>query len=152
MNAQRQQTQAGLSAEQAFICDALGAESRAIESIINQIKSNSSHAEMWTRAVDLLENCKGHAVFCGMGKPGLIGAKLSSTFSSIGQPSHVVHPSEAVHGDLGSIRRDDVVILMSRAPTGFVADAPCREFARLTGPLQMDTLDLPIFPSQKKQL
>jgi arabinose-5-phosphate isomerase len=117
MNAQRQQTQAGLSAEQAFICDALGAESRAIESIINQIKSNSSHAEMWTKAVDLLENCKGHAVFCGMGKPGLIGAKLSSTFSSIGQPSHVVHPSEAVHGDLGSIRRDDVVILMSFSGT-----------------------------------
>jgi arabinose-5-phosphate isomerase len=52
-----------------------------------------------------------------MGKSGLIGAKLSATFSSIGQPSHVVHPAEAVHGDLGSIRRDDVVILMSYSGT-----------------------------------
>ena len=117
MNAQHPQTTSGLSAEQAFICDALGAESRAIESIIAQIEGDPSHASMWTKAVDLLESCKGHAVFCGMGKSGLIGAKLSATFSSIGQPSHVVHPSEAVHGDLGSIRRDDVVILMSFSGT-----------------------------------
>ena len=117
MNAQRPQTTKGLSAEQAFICEALNAESRAIESIITQIQTNESHAAMWTKAVDLLENCQGHAVFCGMGKSGLIGAKLSATFSSIGQPSHVVHPAEAVHGDLGSIRRDDVIILMSFSGT-----------------------------------
>ena len=117
MNAQRPQTRKGLSAEQAFICDALRAESRAIESIIAQIEQCPSHANMWTKAIDLLEDCKGHAVFCGMGKSGLIGAKISATFSSIGQPSHVVHPAEAVHGDLGSIRRDDVVILMSFSGT-----------------------------------
>ena len=52
-----------------------------------------------------------------MGKSGPIGAKLSETFSSTGQPSHVVHPAEAVHGDLGSIRRDDVVTLMSYSGT-----------------------------------
>ncbi len=117
MNAQRPQAKERLSAEQAFICEALDAESRAIDSVIAQIQSNPNHAAMWTKAVDLLETCKGHAVFCGMGKSGLIGAKLSATFSSIGQPSHVVHPAEAVHGDLGSIRRDDVVILMSFSGT-----------------------------------
>ena len=58
MNAQRPQTKQGLSAEQAFICDALSAESRAIESIITQIQTTESHAAMWTKAVDLLENCQ----------------------------------------------------------------------------------------------
>ncbi len=117
MNAPRPQTKQGLSAEHAFICDVLVAESNAIKSVINRIESDSINGTAWTEAVDILEKCKGHAVFSGMGKSGLIGAKISSTFSSIGQPSHVVHPAEAVHGDLGSIRRDDVVILMSYSGT-----------------------------------
>jgi arabinose-5-phosphate isomerase len=65
------------------------------------------------RAIDLLEACRGHVVVSGMGKSGLIGAKISATLSSLGQPSHFVHPAEAVHGDLGSIRADDVVLLLS---------------------------------------
>ncbi len=117
MNAPRPQTELSLSAEHAFICDVLTAESGAIDSVISQVRSDASTCTSWTDAIDILEKCKGHAVFSGMGKSGLIGAKLSSTFSSIGQPSHVVHPAEAVHGDLGSIRRDDVVILMSYSGT-----------------------------------
>jgi arabinose-5-phosphate isomerase len=117
MNAPRPQTEISLSAEHAFICDVLTAESGAIDSVITQIRSDASTCTSWTDAIDILEQCKGHAVFSGMGKSGLIGAKISSTFSSIGQPSHVVHPAEAVHGDLGSIRRDDVVILMSYSGT-----------------------------------
>ncbi|MBC8200731.1 MAG: KpsF/GutQ family sugar-phosphate isomerase [Planctomycetes bacterium] len=117
MKASRPQINQALSTEHAFICEALVAETDAIESVIRRITDNPSHAKHWTEAVDILENCSGHAVFSGMGKSGLIGAKISSTFSSIGQPSHVVHPAEAVHGDLGSIRRDDVVILMSYSGT-----------------------------------
>ncbi len=64
-------------------------------------------------ALDLLESCKGHVVVSGMGKSGLIGAKISASLSSLGQPSHFVHPAEAVHGDLGSIRSDDIVLLLS---------------------------------------
>jgi arabinose-5-phosphate isomerase len=117
MNAPRPQTKQGLSAEHAFICDVLIAETNAITSVIHRIESDTEHTTAWSDAIDLLENCTGHAVFSGMGKSGLIGAKISSTFSSIGQPSHVVHPAEAVHGDLGSIRRADVVILMSYSGT-----------------------------------
>jgi arabinose-5-phosphate isomerase len=108
---------AHLTEEQVFISEALNAEMKAIEMVTNRLKSSEDHARRWSAAIDLLEHCKGHAVFCGMGKSGLIGAKLSATFSSIGQPSHVVHPAEAVHGDLGSIRRDDVVVLMSYSGT-----------------------------------
>lgn len=64
-------------------------------------------------ALDLLEACRGHVVVSGMGKSGLVGAKISASLSSLGQPSHFVHPAEAVHGDLGSIRADDVVMLLS---------------------------------------
>jgi arabinose-5-phosphate isomerase len=117
MNAPRPQTETELSSEHAFICDALIAETNAIETVIQRIKSNIAYASAWTDAIDILEKCEGHVIFSGMGKSGLIGAKISSTFSSIGQPSHVVHPAEAVHGDLGSIRREDVVILMSYSGT-----------------------------------
>ncbi len=117
MNAPRPLTETALSAEHGFICDVLVAENNAINSVIQRIESDLAHATAWTDAIDILEKCTGHAVFSGMGKSGLIGAKISSTFSSIGQPSHVVHPAEAVHGDLGSIRRDDIVILMSYSGT-----------------------------------
>ena len=106
-----------LSEEHSFISEVLRAESNAIEAVISSLTSSEKVANAWTSSLDLLESCKGHVVFSGMGKSGLIGAKLSATFSSIGQPSHVVHPSEAVHGDLGSIRRDDIIILMSYSGT-----------------------------------
>lgn len=70
-----------------------------------------------TAAVDLLHQCQGHVVTTGMGKSGLIAQKISSTLSSIGLPSHFLHPAEAVHGDLGRIRRGDVVWAMSYSGT-----------------------------------
>jgi arabinose-5-phosphate isomerase len=53
-------------------------------------------------------------VVSGLGKSGLIGQKLSATFASTGTPSHFLHPTEAMHGDLGRVRRGDVVLLLSR--------------------------------------
>ena len=117
MNASSQHTKTGLNAEHSFICEALQAEADAISAAIHLIKNDAQQSAAWISALDILEKCDGHVVFCGMGKSGLIGAKLSATFSSIGQPSHVIHPSDAVHGDLGSIRREDVVICMSYSGT-----------------------------------
>ena len=117
MQSQDTQTKSNLTEEHQFISEALRAEMKAIETVSQRLESSPEQAMRWSAAIDLLEACKGHAVFSGMGKSGLIGAKLSATFSSIGQPSHVVHPAEAVHGDLGSIRRDDVVVLMSYSGT-----------------------------------
>lgn len=64
-------------------------------------------------AVRLIDECTGHLVTTGMGKSGIIAQKLSATFSSIGAPSHFIHPAEAVHGDMGRIRRNDVVLALS---------------------------------------
>ena len=99
------------TAEAAFLADALRAEAQAINRIAQRL-GNGEHADACA-AVDLLTSCTGHVVLTGMGKSGLVGAKISATFCSLGQPSNVLHPAEAVHGDLGRIRRGDVVMLLS---------------------------------------
>jgi arabinose-5-phosphate isomerase len=97
--------------EAAFLADVLGAEADALRRLAEAARAEL--AAEWRKAIDLLESCTGHVVVSGMGKSGLVGAKISATFSSLGQPSNVLHPAEAVHGDLGRVRRGDVVILLS---------------------------------------
>jgi arabinose-5-phosphate isomerase len=65
------------------------------------------------QAVELLLACKGRVVVTGMGKSGLIGRKIAATFSSTGTPAAFLHPAEAIHGDLGMLMRDDVVLAVS---------------------------------------
>jgi len=88
-------------------------EAHALAAIHAAMASGGHAAAVWTHAIRMIDQCKGHVVVSGMGKSGLVGAKLSATFSSLGIPSHVVHPADAVHGDLGAIRQDDVVMLLS---------------------------------------
>jgi arabinose-5-phosphate isomerase len=97
--------------ESAFIVDALQSEAEAIAQVARGVET--SERQTWRAAVDLLDSCRGHVVVAGMGKSGLIGAKISATFSSLGVPSNALHPAEAVHGDYGRVRRGDVVILLS---------------------------------------
>lgn len=68
-----------------------------------------------SRAVDLLFACQGCVIVTGMGKAGLIGQKITATLASTGTRSHFLHPAEAVHGDLGRIHRDDVVLVLSQS-------------------------------------
>jgi arabinose-5-phosphate isomerase len=65
------------------------------------------------KAVEMILNCKGKLIISGVGKSGLIGAKMAATFASTGTPSFFLHPTEALHGDLGMIGKDDVVIAIS---------------------------------------
>jgi arabinose-5-phosphate isomerase len=64
-------------------------------------------------AVEIILRCKGKLVITGVGKSGLIGAKMAATFASTGTPSFFLHPTEALHGDLGMVGADDVVIAIS---------------------------------------
>lgn len=100
-------------AELAFLAECLEAEASAVRRLAERLVASPAAGSQWSRALDRLEACRGHVVVSGMGKSGLVGAKISATLASLGQPSHVVHPSEAVHGDLGRIRSDDVVLLLS---------------------------------------
>lgn len=69
--------------------------------------------DQFVSAVDLLATCPGHAVVTGIGKAGLIGQKVSASLSSLGTPSYFLHPAEALHGDLGRLRRGDVLLAFS---------------------------------------
>ncbi len=66
-------------------------------------------------AVERILACRGLVIVTGMGKAGLVGAKLSATLASTGTPSIALHPTEAMHGDLGRIRPDDVVLVLSNS-------------------------------------
>jgi arabinose-5-phosphate isomerase len=65
------------------------------------------------QAVELLFHCRGSVIVIGMGKAGLIGQKIVATLASTGTRSHFVHPGEAIHGDLGRVHRDDVILMLS---------------------------------------
>jgi arabinose-5-phosphate isomerase len=65
------------------------------------------------RAVDLLLGCRGRVILTGMGKSGIICQKIAATLTSTGTPAQFLHPAEAIHGDLGVIQSDDVVIALS---------------------------------------
>ena len=67
----------------------------------------------FAKAVDLMQASAGHVVVSGMGKSGIIGRKISASLASTGTPSLFLHPAEAIHGDLGMVRRGDVVLLIS---------------------------------------
>ena len=67
------------------------------------------------QAVDAINSCKGRVVFSGMGKAGLIGKKIASTFSSIGVPSLYLHPAESIHGDLGILQKEDLMFIISNS-------------------------------------
>jgi len=90
-----------------FLAEVLRAEAEAVLRVAGDLD------ELWVEALDRLESCAGHVVVAGMGKSGLVGQKMAATFSSLGQPAHFIHPSEAVHGDLGKVRRGDLAILLS---------------------------------------
>jgi len=67
----------------------------------------------FVRAVQLIADCNGRLVITGMGKSGAVGRKLAGTFSSTGTPSLFLHPAEGVHGDLGVLTGDDVLLALS---------------------------------------
>ena len=69
--------------------------------------------DSFAAAVEVLRACRGRVIVTGMGKSGHVGLKVAATLSSTGTPSYFVHPSEASHGDLGMITRDDVIVAFS---------------------------------------
>lgn len=80
-----------------------------------QTLQNAVHLidDEFNKAVEIIINCKGKLIISGVGKSGLIGAKMAATFASTGTPSFFLHPTEALHGDLGMIDKNDVVIAIS---------------------------------------
>lgn len=72
-----------------------------------------SLSESFPEAVGMLLSCRGKVVTCGIGKAGIVAQKLAASLSSTGTPSQFLHPSEAIHGDLGCLQPWDLVVLLS---------------------------------------
>lgn len=89
--------------------EVLEIEAEAIKALKNRINRE------FCRAVDLVLKTKGRVVVSGMGKTGIIAQKLSATLASTGTPSLFLHSAEAIHGDLGKVTCDDVVIILSNS-------------------------------------
>jgi arabinose-5-phosphate isomerase len=87
----------------------LAIEAEAIQGLAARLGAN------FLDAVALLLNCKGRVVVSGIGKSGHIARKIASTMASTGTPAYFVHPAEAIHGDIGMIARDDVLIALSNS-------------------------------------
>ncbi len=69
--------------------------------------------DVFPKIVGAILNCEGRVIVCGMGKSGIIGRKISCTLASTGTPSFFMHPAEAFHGDLGMIKKEDILLLIS---------------------------------------
>ena len=93
----------------AFAREVLRIEAEAIERVRDRLDDTIA------RAADLIYRCPGSVIVTGMGKAGLVGQKLAATLASTGTRAFPLHPAEAVHGDLGRIRADDVVIALSQS-------------------------------------
>jgi arabinose-5-phosphate isomerase len=85
----------------------LQTEAAAILALVERL------GEGFDRAVRLLLDCRGRVIVTGMGKSGIICRKIAATLSSTGTPAIFLHPAEAIHGDLGVVQSDDVVIALS---------------------------------------
>lgn len=90
-----------------FARQVLAAEANAIESMASVIDDS------FVQAIRTLLESRGSCIVTGIGKAGLIAQKISATLASTGTPSHFLHAAEAVHGDLGRVRPDDVLVVLS---------------------------------------
>ena len=90
-------------------------EAKALELASSRLTEKDS--SILTNTFQNLRNRHGILYFCGVGKSGYVAQKLSSTFSSLGLPSFFLHPSEAMHGDLGRLTKNDVVVFISKSGT-----------------------------------
>jgi arabinose-5-phosphate isomerase len=89
--------------------EVLRIEAEGLLSVIDRLDEN------FVRAVEIIKHCKGKVVVTGVGKSGLICAKIAATLSSTGTPAFFLHSGDALHGDLGMVMRDDVVVAISNS-------------------------------------
>src|ERR671915_1624340 len=94
------------AADLALARKVLQTEAAAILALIERLD------DRFEQAVRLLLDCRGRVIVTGMGKSGIICRKIAATMASTGTPAHFLHPAEAIHGDLGIIQSDDVVIAL----------------------------------------
>lgn len=117
--------------------EVLEIEARAIHGLKKKIGSE------FRKAVQLMADCDGRIIITGMGKPGFIARKIAATLASTGSPSMFLHPAEAVHGDLGMIKDNDIMIAISNS-------GQTEEIVRLLGTVKRIGVPLIAMTSNRK--
>src|SRR3989304_1775355 len=87
----------------------LAIEAEAIRAFVGKLDGE------FGKAVDMICSSAGRVVVCGMGKSGIIGQKIASTLASTGTSAFFLHPAEGVHGDLGVLMKNDILLAMSNS-------------------------------------
>ena len=96
--------------------DLIKAAKNTLELEANElIKSSQKLDSEFVRCIEIIYNTKGKLIITGVGKSGLVGAKMAATFASTGTPSFFLHPTEALHGDLGMIDGNDTLLAISNS-------------------------------------
>lgn len=95
------------------ICELGRAVIKTEAETINQLIHRIDH--LFAKACEYLHACKGRIAVMGVGKSGHIGKKIAATFASTGSPAFFIHPSEAKHGDIGMLTKDDVTLILSNS-------------------------------------
>jgi len=90
-----------------YAAQVINAEAKGVAKMAELVNAN------FAAAAQMVYSCTGSVIVTGMGKAGIIGQKISATMASTGTPSHFLHPAEAVHGDAGRLRKNDVVLALS---------------------------------------
>lgn len=103
-------------------------ERNTLKAINEQIDNNKDD---YIQVLEICQKCHGRIVFMGVGKTGHIGRKLAATFSSLGIPSTFVHATESMHGDLGMITKNDIVIIISNSGETKETLAPVRFISKI---------------------
>jgi len=114
----------------AFAEGVIQAEGQAVLGLLRLVRQDA-----FAQAVQLFLECEGSVIVSGMGKAGIIGNKISATLASTGTASHFLHPAEAVHGDLGRIQTNDIVLALSHS-------GESEEIVRLIEPLKQREIKL----------
>ncbi len=96
--------------DQGYARSVIEAEAGAVGGLVTLVESSA-----FMQSVRMLFQCRGSVILTGVGKAGLIGQKISATLASTGTHSHFLHPTEAIHGDLGRIGSDDMVLALSHS-------------------------------------
>jgi arabinose-5-phosphate isomerase len=100
----------------ADLSNALAAATSAINTEINALNNFAKTLEANLKpALEIIVECKGHVVITGLGKSGLVGAKIAATLASTGTPSFFLHSADALHGDSGALTSGDVLIAISNS-------------------------------------
>lgn len=100
------------------MADVLRLEAKALERAAALLESSGKdQVEKLVKIYHDLQNTESALIFCGVGKSGIIAQKLASTFTSLGLPSFYLHPTEALHGDLGRVRKSDALVFLSKSGT-----------------------------------